>query len=266
MKRKILVFAPHADDEVLLCAGILRQTVMEGGEAYVCLVTNGEYEGEELAGIRAAETEAALQTLGIPPDHLVLLGYADTGMPYEKSFLMRLLYDEENICLPSCYGKTASWAPAGRTEFRMLRDGRHSPYTREGVLQDFTDLIAALQPDEIYVTAACDLHGDHAACAGFVDAALDRLADTGTRVYHFLIHTHDEAAWPQRTGLVFTCPEDCEALGLDWQGRVVRPLPAGFTAADKRALIESYRSQEPSAYGDYLLAFAKEEEIVFPAR
>lgn len=264
--KKILVFAPHADDEVLLCAGILRQTVSEGGEAYVCLVTNGEYEGESLAGIRAGETQTALQKLGISPDHLVLLGYADTGMPYEKSFLMRLLREEGDACLPSCYGKTETWAPSGRTEFRMIRDGTHSPYTKEGVLQDFTDLIAAIQPEEIYVTAACDLHGDHAACAGFVDAALKRLADRDTRVYQFLIHTHDETVWPQRTGAVFTCPPDCEALGLDWQGRDVRPLPPGFTAADKRALIEGYRSQEPSAYGDYLLAFAKEEEIVFRVR
>lgn len=37
---KILVFAPHADDEVLGCGGIIARYAEIGGEVHVCIVTN----------------------------------------------------------------------------------------------------------------------------------------------------------------------------------------------------------------------------------
>ena len=36
---KILVFAPHPDDEVLGCGGIIAKNVKEGNDVYVCIVT-----------------------------------------------------------------------------------------------------------------------------------------------------------------------------------------------------------------------------------
>ena len=37
---KILVFAPHADDEVLGCGGTIAKYAEEGAEVYVCIITN----------------------------------------------------------------------------------------------------------------------------------------------------------------------------------------------------------------------------------
>ena len=42
-----------------------------------------------------------------------------------------------------------------------------------------------------------------------------------------------------------------------------RPLPDGFPPAEKYSLIQSYTSQDPAAYNGYLLAFAKNDELVF---
>lgn len=39
---KVLVFAPHADDEVLGCGGTIARYVAEGAEVYVCIVTSGK--------------------------------------------------------------------------------------------------------------------------------------------------------------------------------------------------------------------------------
>ena len=39
--KKILVFAPHPDDEVLGCGGTILQHVKAGNEVYVCIVTRG---------------------------------------------------------------------------------------------------------------------------------------------------------------------------------------------------------------------------------
>jgi LmbE family N-acetylglucosaminyl deacetylase len=39
--KKILVFAPHPDDEILGCGGTLIKNVQKGNEVYVCIVTKG---------------------------------------------------------------------------------------------------------------------------------------------------------------------------------------------------------------------------------
>ena len=43
---RVLVIAPHEDDEALGGAGLMSRAVANGAEVYVCLLTNGE--GEEL--------------------------------------------------------------------------------------------------------------------------------------------------------------------------------------------------------------------------
>ena len=39
--KKILVFAPHPDDEILGCGGTMLQHIKAGNEVYVCIVTRG---------------------------------------------------------------------------------------------------------------------------------------------------------------------------------------------------------------------------------
>lgn len=265
-----MVFAPHQDDEALHCAGVLRKAAMEGARICVCFVTNGEYEREDFAKIRSEESLQALKKLGVPEESAVFLGYADTGMPPGESFLYRLFQDKAGITLASRYGKRETWLPDGKQEYRFQKDGTHSPYTRAAVLGDLSELMAEFQPDEVFVTAPCDLHGDHAAIGAFVSEAIQGLLKEGDlshapRLYHYLVHTTDEQAWPPRSGVSFPEPPDSAALSLDWSTHETRKLPDGFTAADKRALFFTYASQDPTAYGDYLLAFAKEEELFFRA-
>ena len=39
---KVLVFAPHADDEIIGCGGTIARYVSEGAEVYTCIVTSGQ--------------------------------------------------------------------------------------------------------------------------------------------------------------------------------------------------------------------------------
>lgn len=65
--KKILVIAPHADDEILGVGGTMARNIAEGNQVFVCIVTHGEkplFSDEVVAKIRN-ETKAAHELLGI---------------------------------------------------------------------------------------------------------------------------------------------------------------------------------------------------------
>ena len=75
---KILVFAPHNDDEVLGVGGTIAKHVSEGHEVYVCEVTSGK-DQERLARIKN-EALAAHKVLGVKETYflnLPVVGLAD---------------------------------------------------------------------------------------------------------------------------------------------------------------------------------------------
>lgn len=268
MAGSLLVLAPHQDDELLHCTGTLWRAAKQKKQICVCFVTNGEFDEEALAATRIKESQNALSVLGVPEDSIVFLGYADTGMPKEESFLYRLYHSEPNTLLSSRWGRCETWVPEGKKEFRYMRNRKHSPYTRRAFLQDLVDLLQVKQPDEIYVTAPGDLHGDHGALGQFTKEAVaivqKNTPDWQPKGYWYLVHTLYEDKWPPRAGSTFTKPEDCEKLGLDWNRREIRLLPTEITAQEKHKLLLGYQSQHPHAYGDFLLSFAKDEELLFP--
>lgn len=65
--KKILIIAPHADDEVLGAGGTIARNVSEGNEVYVCVVTYGMEPlfSKETARLVREETLKAHKLLGI---------------------------------------------------------------------------------------------------------------------------------------------------------------------------------------------------------
>jgi len=104
--KKVLVFAPHPDDETLGCGGTLAQ-LAKICPVKVVLVTDGSGAGELPLGtaeIRQAEFVQALQTLGI--NDWAMLGQPDgafTATPDLKSHVLSLLqeYQPQWVFMPS---------------------------------------------------------------------------------------------------------------------------------------------------------------------
>jgi len=61
---RLLVFAPHPDDEILGCGGLLQRLGAERKAVRVVLVSAGEAGGDP--AVRLAESAAGLETLGVP--------------------------------------------------------------------------------------------------------------------------------------------------------------------------------------------------------
>lgn len=76
-KSKVIVLAPHMDDEVLGCGGTIARHVTAGSDVSVIFLTDGRYGGvasqpadgregaQDLVGIRKAEARRAAQILGV---------------------------------------------------------------------------------------------------------------------------------------------------------------------------------------------------------
>ena len=73
--QKILVFSPHPDDETIGVGGYIAESIKDGADVRIVLVTNGNFHGNEQ--VRYAEFRKATQILGVPESNLVFLGFPD---------------------------------------------------------------------------------------------------------------------------------------------------------------------------------------------
>lgn len=91
--QRVLIFAPHCDDETLGCGGVISRLVEEGVPVRVVMLTNGDGFHHpvsnlkqnpaghiELGRMRQKESLAALKKLGVPASSAVFLGYPDGGL------------------------------------------------------------------------------------------------------------------------------------------------------------------------------------------
>ena len=85
---KMMVFAPHPDDETLACGGIIIKKIEQRFDVYVTVMTDGRHSHdvtlglsepspETIAEIRAKEFSEATSILGVNPSNLTVLGFED---------------------------------------------------------------------------------------------------------------------------------------------------------------------------------------------
>lgn len=160
---RLLVVAPHPDDESLATGGILQAALAGRAEARILFLTDGENnpwaqratelrlrltpdDQRRFGEIRRHEVATALASLGLGPESARFAGLPDQG-------LTNLLLD----------------AP------RRLVD-------------PIVDEVARFQPTVIAAPSATDLHPDHSAAAVAVDLALRRVAGDVRARLAYVIH------------------------------------------------------------------------------
>src|SRR5229473_1437708 len=95
--KRVMVLAPHPDDETLVTGGLLQQAVAAGAAVRVIFATDGDNNPWPQRVIerrwritpadrarwgtrRRGEALAALTCLGVPTESAVFLGYPDQGL------------------------------------------------------------------------------------------------------------------------------------------------------------------------------------------
>lgn len=130
---RIVVLAPHPDDEILGCGGLLASAVEEGIDVQVVAVTDGEacYPGEpwwtpaRLRQARREELRAALHELDVGADAIVHLGIEDGGVsqceaPLQE-WLQRNLRPDDLVLSPWRFDGHPDHEAVGRAACRAAR-------------------------------------------------------------------------------------------------------------------------------------------------
>ena len=151
---KVLVIAPHPDDETLGCGGMIAQKRAAGTAVRVVFLTSGgkspshldsaSFCATQYSAVRTAEARSALEVLGVQPEHIEFLEYADGGL------------DD----LPEC--------------------------KRSELVRRLENILTKYQPVEVYVPHELDCHPDHEAAFELIGEAIGG-SKIAVRLFQYMI-------------------------------------------------------------------------------
>jgi len=261
---RVLIFAPHPDDETIGAAGVIQRALKAGATVYVACYTNGDanqlafivYEkrltvrkGEFLymGEVRRKETIAALKFLGVDNDNIIFLGYPDFGT-------MQIMLKYWGPTKPYSSMFTRSSSAPYQEDLSPF-----APYVGESILKDIKTVLIKTAPTKIFVSNPADTNGDHESLYLFLRVALWDLQEyiKMPQVYPFLVHC---VGWPKPRGyhpeLELIPPPKFEGSQIIWQ-------KLDLTADEievKNKSFGFYKSQIPYNPA-YLPTFARKNEL-----
>lgn len=263
---RLLVIAPHPDDEALGAAGLMQRVHEGGGQVRVVLLTSGDGfpEGVEVAagvahpaasdfrgyGVRRErETRDAMRLIGLGPDAVTFLGFPDEGLCRLAS---TYLFDKRRA-FESPYTNRESPPP---TE-QVIRGAR---YRGVDVRRELEKLVGDFAPTLIALPHPDDEHPDHCSTHIFAREALGNLPARLTskvHVLHYLVHY---GQWPLTAdggiGTMISPPDGFPPAEGRW---ISLALTADEADVKKRALL-AYGTQM-QVIGRFMLAFGRGNEL-----
>ncbi len=267
--QRILILAPHCDDETLGSGGLIQSALAAGIQVRVVIATNGDgymaATAEEfhklyptaqdyirLGELRQRESLAALAILGLAPQNVVFLSYPDHGTPS--------LW-ENNWSRANPY--TSPHSRVNRSPYPMTYNP-HAVYAGEDYLADLTSIVEAYRPDLVIYPSPEDVHPDHWGLAAFTRVALAEVSHRDLayqpRQLTYLVHRPD---FPVVRGLKPTAglvpPPELYAIYSDWLRLDLTPDQVRV----KEQAVNAYKSQLPLLRG-LMDSFVRANELFAP--
>jgi LmbE family N-acetylglucosaminyl deacetylase len=239
---RVLIIAPHPDDEAIATAGVIRYCVENSIPVEVIVMTDGEGY-KNLSTQRHNESVKAMKILGLSQDHILFLGYPDGNLnnllnqnwDYDKPY--NVLGNLSNANYPFAYEKNATYC------------GANLEKNLEEITNNFKPTIIIYPNPE-------DEQIDHWTTYAFIQYTKTRINYTG-REYTYLIH--DPPNWPSPRyyvpGDYLLPPNQLSSSEYKW---VMFPLNS-YQERLKEAAMNNYTSQINS--DSYLQSFVKRNEL-----
>lgn len=260
---RILILAPHPDDETIGTGGVLQRALKAGAEVKVVLYTNGEnnelafivYEKHivvkqkaflKLGELRSQETIKAMNYLGLKKEDIIFLGYPDFG-----TMEIMLRY----------WGDTAPFrsmlAKVNKVSYPEALS-RNAPFVGESILNDLKKVIREFRPTKIFVSHPADTNRDHRALYLFLRVALWDLEGKMPMplFFPYIVHV---VGWPQRgyePNVELSPPEQLEDSNIIW-----RKLDLSEEEVQKKYNATDFYKSQISYNPRYLLSFARKNEL-----
>ena len=162
--KKVLVLAPHPDDEILLAGGLIYY-IRKQFDVRVAFLTNGD-SNRKLGGKRIQEAIDSLNVLGVKENRIEFLGYGNNWKEGKHIYNM----PNDDIVM-SIAGRTQTYGNDKVLEYSKKRTGYSRDYKRINVLEDIKDLIVEEFP-EIIICVDYDSHPDHRALSLFFEETM----------------------------------------------------------------------------------------------
>lgn len=261
---RVLILAPHPDDESIACAGVIQEALANGAKVKIAFLTNGEHnefafivynkritikknEFIRMGKLRRKEAVNAVKILGVKEGDLSFLGYPDFGTfsifnnywdlqkPF-KSLLTRI----SKVPYPDGFSPGAL-------------------YVGENILADLKRVILDYRPDKIFVSHPADVNVDHKTFYLFLQIALADLKGKikEPKIYPYLVH---HVGWPlprhYHPQLELNPPEDLKSAQINWMKFRLNPEQLN----NKYKAVLCHRSQTASS-AFYLLSFVRLNEL-----
>jgi LmbE family N-acetylglucosaminyl deacetylase len=267
--KRLLILAPHSDDETLGTAGLILAAQRDGIQVRVVIATNGDgflfatmqdfrklyphpQDFIRFGEMRQRESLAALKILGIKPEQVSFLSYPDRGSPSEWN-------DHWSASNPyrSPYSQ-------GTKSPYPLTYNPHSVYAGEDYLGDIMSILKDYRPDLIVYPHPDDVHPDHWGLNVFTRLAITEVMHSDTTFkptqLTYLIHRPD---FPTVRGLKpqasLVPPPSLWNLYPDWIGLDLTPADVQL----KGRAVQAYRSQLPLLHS-LLESFVRSNELFAP--
>ena len=156
---RVLILAPHPDDEINVAGNMILNLAAAKAEIFVAYSTNGDFE--QSADVRAKEAVDALKILGVPREKIIFLGYGDGHKLSDKP-------------TQSPAGHKETYAAKNFVDYAKKTFGRHSPYTRNNFKRDLKNLLLELRANIIFCVDF-DSHADHRALSILFEEAIGEI-------------------------------------------------------------------------------------------
>lgn len=258
---RILIVAPHPDDEVLALGGTIAQLVQDGHTVFIAFLTNGDanraakwlltlnpiHRSTDYLALgyrRQKEAVRALRALGLSPCAATFLGYPDRGL----TALWTDHRDREN---PYVSLFTEASHPIYSNSFNP-----NSVYCGEDLIADLLAIVSRFRPTVVYLPHLEDLHPDHQAGFLFGMAALSAWkSESKPEIRLYVVHARD---WPYPKQLVPDLALDPPARlsGWAWQSLAL----SEEVLERKLAAVRAYSCQRWTN-GRFLAGFVRLNEL-----
>jgi LmbE family N-acetylglucosaminyl deacetylase len=241
---RVLIVAPHPDDEVICNGGIIRYAVENQIPVKVVVVTDGN-DTKTSPLIRHNETINGTKILGLAEENVIFLGYKDGSL----RSLLNDHWDDENPFTASDGSQQSNYPYAHE---------KNATYSGSNLADNLETIITDFKPTIIVYPSGDDEQFDHQATNGFIEHVTSRTGYNGSK-YTYLLHLPPN--WPSPRSYYpeyyLIPPKQLVGMknGPEWSVFNLTPYQERL----KEESLLAYRTQiVPSSY---LLSFLRKNEL-----